>query len=311
MNQLNWQVQASHFDNSSPIVPAIDVLRRSGFRFQYSLKDAFIKTAFDQMEIKPTEKVLEGGCGLGLLLDRLGSSYGIDAFGVDVSRKSLEKAKKEEVTHLKLSRADVKALPIACETFDHVVSLDVLEHVIDPTIAVSEFARVLKPGGKLLIYAVSRNNRLTFNWLLHRVLQRFGIDPDVRTCHSPELLVNPDEIHSCMESVGCVVQEKKLFHAFFTILFDQLLLSIFWVWSRIAEIKRAGFYIHPPGSKAMAASTWLSNSLIRLLTTIDRPWITRGVSNGFLIIATKPTNGTKLPNMHYRDDGSGNCGSME
>ena len=289
--QMNWQVQASHFDHSSPIVPAVKVLRCSGFRFQYSLKDIVIKTALDRLQIKPGEKVLDAGCGRGVLLDRIGASYGSNGFGVDISSKSLGTAKEEGGSNLKLSQADVKALPVANEAFDYIVSLDVLEHILDPTVAVGEFVRILKPGGKLLIYAVSRNNRLTFNWLLHGVLRKFGIDPDIRTCHTPELLVNPDEIQSYLESIGCVIETKQLFHAFFTILFDQALLSIFWIWSKIAEINPARLGINPPGSHAMGASTRLSSSLIRILTAIDRPWTDRGVSNGFLIVATKPTKG--------------------
>lgn len=302
MNELTWQSQASHFDRSSPIIPAVDVLRRAGFRFQYTLKDILIKATLDQLQIQPAEKVLDGGCGLGILLDRLGVSYGIDGFGVDVSKKSLEKAKKKGVTDLKLSRADVRALPLADDTFDYIVSSDVLEHVMDPAIAVYEFVRVLKPGGKLLIYAVSRNNRMTFNWFLHGVLRKLGVDPARRTCHKPELLVNPDAIQSYLEDIGCMIQTNKLFHAFFTLIFDQLILSIFWLWSKVAEIKPAGLRINPPGSCAMAATTRLSKSFVRILNAFDRPWTSRGLSNGFLIVAAKPIKVADLGHMQRLED---------
>jgi 2-polyprenyl-3-methyl-5-hydroxy-6-metoxy-1,4-benzoquinol methylase len=302
MSELTWRFQAAHFDRLSPIMPAVDILRRSGFRFQYTLKDVLIKSTLDQLQIKPAEKVLDGGCGLGILLDRLGVSYSIDGFGVDVSMKSLEKAKKKGVTDLKLSRADVKALPLAGDTFDYIVSSDVLEHVMDPTVAVCEFVRVLKPGGQLVIYAVSRNNRMTFNWFLHVVLRMFGIDPDKRTGHSSELLVNPCEIQSCLEDNGCMIQDSKFFHAFFTLLFDQLLLSVFWIWSKIAEIRPAGLCINPPGSSAMAATTRLSKLFVRILTAFDRPWTTRGLSNGFLIVAAKPTKVADLGHMQRLED---------
>lgn len=79
--------------------------------------------------------VLDWGCGPAAyrmpVRDVLGHHYvGIDAEGdlVDV-------------------RADVHALPFRDESFDHVITNAVLEHVYDPVRAVREVTRVLRPGG--------------------------------------------------------------------------------------------------------------------------------------------------------------------
>ncbi len=44
--------------------------------------------------------------------------------------------------------ADARALPFSDSTFDGVVCLDVIEHVVDPRLVLAEIARVLKPGTK-------------------------------------------------------------------------------------------------------------------------------------------------------------------
>lgn len=49
--------------------------------------------------------------------------------------------------------SDITAIPVPGGTFDAALCTEVLEHVPDPVAAVNEFARILKPGGKLLLTA--------------------------------------------------------------------------------------------------------------------------------------------------------------
>jgi SAM-dependent methyltransferase len=49
--------------------------------------------------------------------------------------------------------SDATALPVATASFDAVLCTEVLEHVPDPVAVVQELARVLRPGGKLLLTA--------------------------------------------------------------------------------------------------------------------------------------------------------------
>ena len=47
--------------------------------------------------------------------------------------------------------ADAMCLPFEAGTFDAIVSMDVLEHISDDALALREFYRVLKPGGRVVL----------------------------------------------------------------------------------------------------------------------------------------------------------------
>jgi SAM-dependent methyltransferase len=93
-------------------------------------------------------RVLDAGCGTGynlLELARLGP-----ALGVDLSPEALAFCRERGV---RAARASVLALPLGAACCDLVTSFDVLYHewVRDDRAAVAELARVLRPGGLLLV----------------------------------------------------------------------------------------------------------------------------------------------------------------
>jgi SAM-dependent methyltransferase len=91
--------------------------------------------------------MLDAGCGTGGYL----ASYEGPGFGVDYSPDALEYCQKRGLATV--SRASVQALPFLDESFDLVVSSDVLYHlgVSDDIEALREFWRVLRPGGTAII----------------------------------------------------------------------------------------------------------------------------------------------------------------
>lgn len=92
-------------------------------------------------------KILDAGCGTGAAFPIL-APFG-RVTGVDISPEALRFAKK---VGEKTKKASVTKLPFTKESFDAVVSLDVLYHawVADYRKALVEYVRVLKPGGILL-----------------------------------------------------------------------------------------------------------------------------------------------------------------
>jgi len=91
--------------------------------------------------------ILDVGCGTGATLktiDDLGAATGID--------RSPEALRYCRVRHLRrLALATAEALPVASDSVDVVLALDLLEHIPDDGAAAREFVRVLRSGGLLLV----------------------------------------------------------------------------------------------------------------------------------------------------------------
>ncbi|HEY1758287.1 MAG TPA: class I SAM-dependent methyltransferase [Bryobacteraceae bacterium] len=95
--------------------------------------------------------VLEAGCGTGHLSKSLEQRYGWRMTPLDLGWEGLEYAQGYGLS--RLVQGNVTALPFAGAVFDALVSMDVLVHLPPggEAGALSEFARVLKPGGLLAI----------------------------------------------------------------------------------------------------------------------------------------------------------------
>ncbi len=92
-------------------------------------------------------RVLEVGCGTGLILERIAPSAR-QARGIDLSPGMLAAARRRGLDVLEGSATD---LPFADGAFDVVYSFKVLAHVPDIRRAVSEVSRVLTPGGTAIL----------------------------------------------------------------------------------------------------------------------------------------------------------------
>ncbi|HEY6066720.1 MAG TPA: class I SAM-dependent methyltransferase [Thermoanaerobaculia bacterium] len=101
-------------------------------------------------------RILDAGCGTGGLLANLRSTAW--RAGVEISSRGIALARTRGRTAL--VQASVAALPFADGTFDAVVSIDVLCHAgVEERLAVEEAARILRPGGRLLVQVPA------FDWL--------------------------------------------------------------------------------------------------------------------------------------------------
>jgi ubiquinone/menaquinone biosynthesis C-methylase UbiE len=98
----------------------------------------------------PAGRILDAGCGTGAAMTTYLADYGT-VTGVDLYAEALKFCRKRNAS--RLSRASVLKLPFASSTFDLVTSFDVLYEraVINESAALSEFSRVLKPNGRILI----------------------------------------------------------------------------------------------------------------------------------------------------------------
>lgn len=107
--------------------------------------------------VPPAGRVLEVGCGPGLLSIRLAGSHGLDVTGLDLDPEMIERARANaagvaDFAALSFVAGDVAALPFEDAAFDAVVSTMSMHHWPDRAAALGEIARVLRPGGRVLIW---------------------------------------------------------------------------------------------------------------------------------------------------------------
>ena len=153
----------------------------------------------DGLALRGDETVLDVGCGRGLLLigaaKRLttGKAVGVDMWQAeDLSgnrpEATLENARLEGVAErVEVKDGDARRLPFADNTFDVIVTKEVLHNIYNAAerdTAVREIARVLRPGGRLVLADVRHTGRYI------QVLRECGLEDLRRSAESvPSLLI--------------------------------------------------------------------------------------------------------------------------
>jgi SAM-dependent methyltransferase len=113
------------------------------------------------------KNVLDAGCGMGRYLRIAAESSAELIVGLDLSRAVV--AARELTGNLPrvcLVRGDLLRLPFDTESFDVIYSLGVLDHTPSPRAAFRALARLLKPGGWIVIWVYPRE-RPVVEWIIN------------------------------------------------------------------------------------------------------------------------------------------------
>lgn len=119
-----------------------------------------LEVVFDLVGPMDGLRILDVGCGDGVYVVEAGRR-GATVTGVDSSAEMLVATGRragENGVEVQLCRGDAGALPFDDASFDVVVAITMLCLVPDPTAAVAEMARVLAPGGRLIVGELGRWN---------------------------------------------------------------------------------------------------------------------------------------------------------
>lgn len=122
------------------------------------------------------KRVLEFGCGIGTYVREI-CRYTPHVFGFDIEIERLQAGRACGVEGLLAATAE--RLPFVDGAFDVVFSNEVLEHVQDDRAACREIARVLRPGGRAVIFAPNRLYPFETHGIYCRGQYHFGNKPFV------------------------------------------------------------------------------------------------------------------------------------
>lgn len=189
------------------LAPLHDPLLAGTFRLILRSRVADARaTILARLDARHGERVLEVGTGTGQNALRLATA-GVRYVGVDLAPGMLRIARKRLVTagrgDVPLALADAHSLPFADNQFDRVMHVGAVNSFRDPERALSEMARVAKPGATLILVdeelapAASRLTRAVF-----RLSTFYATTP----CRAPERLP------------GAAIQSKEPLSEFFYLL---------------------------------------------------------------------------------------------
>jgi ubiquinone/menaquinone biosynthesis C-methylase UbiE len=117
---------------------------------KYSL--SMYEGVLNKIHKQPFKSILDVGCGTGAILSTVISEYkDIQACGIDLSEKMLEKAVELLGKNVKLVVGDSDSLPWDDDSFDLVICNASFHHYPEPLKVLMEMRRILKSNGRLII----------------------------------------------------------------------------------------------------------------------------------------------------------------
>jgi SAM-dependent methyltransferase len=136
--------------------------RASAFTGESTAADARVPLVAAVMAAQP-RRILEVGCGWGELAEWVGRETGAEVVAVDLSPRMVELACERGVD----ARAgDVQDLEFADGEFDVAIAAWMLYHVPELDRGIAELARILRPGGRLVVATNSRFHLLELRELV-------------------------------------------------------------------------------------------------------------------------------------------------
>lgn len=119
-------------------------------------QEQFTDLMIRKVEIQPGQRMLDVGCGTGMPAIRLTQATGGTVLGITINQMQVERAndraRQQGVDdRVRFEYANMMELPYADATFDAAWAFESLFHAPDRIQALREIARVVRPGGRIVL----------------------------------------------------------------------------------------------------------------------------------------------------------------
>ena len=161
-----------------------------------------LRTEFVMEHLPPNPKILDVGCGGGILSEALAKS-GAQVTGLDLSELSINVARR----HAKAEGLDIDyryesvhdLADKEAGTYDAITCMEMLEHVPEPAKVIASCKKALKPQGQAFFSTINRNLK---SFIFAIVGGEYVLRLLPRGTHSYSRLIRPSELKSWSEDAG-------------------------------------------------------------------------------------------------------------
>ncbi len=179
-------------------------------RIKYIRDRLSAHTGRDALTPRPLDglRILDVGCGGGLLCEPL-ARLGADLTGIDAGQANIEAARAHAAgmgLGIDYRWETAEALNRAGETFDAVLSLEVVEHVPDQAAFMATLVRLTRPGGAMVLATL---NRTAKSYLFAIVGAEYVMGWLPRGTHRWDRFVRPSEMASALEKAGAGIADMS------------------------------------------------------------------------------------------------------